>query len=91
MRGLSFTRPGAVKPALSDVSFDVSREDPGGGRVEGNGQFELVQCITGALKPDAGSIRMDGRDVTGASVMERRRLMCSTCRRTASTPGAPRP
>ncbi|MGB4338932.1 MAG: ABC transporter ATP-binding protein [Bacillota bacterium] len=78
VRGLSFTRPGAVKPALSDVSFDVSRgEILGVAGVEGNGQFELVQCITGALKPDAGSIRMDGRDVTGASVMERRRLMCS--------------
>ena len=35
--------------------------------VSGNGQSELVQALTGARAPAAGSIRLTGVDVTGAS------------------------
>jgi ABC-type uncharacterized transport system ATPase subunit len=35
--------------------------------VEGNGQRELFDALTGELAPDEGSIEIDGRDVTGLS------------------------
>jgi simple sugar transport system ATP-binding protein len=34
--------------------------------VDGNGQTELVQAITGIRKPTAGTVLLDGEDVTGA-------------------------
>jgi simple sugar transport system ATP-binding protein len=34
--------------------------------VDGNGQTELVQAITGIRPPTAGRVELDGRDVTGA-------------------------
>jgi simple sugar transport system ATP-binding protein len=34
--------------------------------VDGNGQTELVQAITGIRRPTAGTVRLDGADVTGA-------------------------
>lgn len=51
---------------LKDVSFDVSAgEILGICGVDGNGQSELVKCITGLLKPTSGSIEILGHDVTG--------------------------
>jgi simple sugar transport system ATP-binding protein len=35
--------------------------------VDGNGQSELVQAITGLIHPESGSIRLDGTDVRAAS------------------------
>jgi simple sugar transport system ATP-binding protein len=43
--------------------------------VEGNGQFELVNAITGLIKPSQGSIQVNGTDLTRASILERRRLI----------------
>ena len=40
--------------------------------VEGNGQLELVNAITGLLQPTMGTICVAGEDVTSASVLERR-------------------
>jgi simple sugar transport system ATP-binding protein len=34
--------------------------------VQGNGQTELVEAITGLRPPAAGTVRLDGEDVTGA-------------------------
>jgi simple sugar transport system ATP-binding protein len=34
--------------------------------VDGNGQTELVQAITGLRRPTAGTVTLDGQDVTGA-------------------------
>ncbi len=42
--------------------------------VEGNGQAELVNAIIGTASPDAGSVRLLGRDITHHSVRERREL-----------------
>ncbi len=36
--------------------------------VDGNGQTELVEAITGIRTPAAGRIRMDGKDITGRGV-----------------------
>ncbi len=39
--------------------------------VDGNGQSELIEAITGLRSPDEGAISFNGRDVTGMSRRER--------------------
>jgi ABC-type uncharacterized transport system ATPase subunit len=43
--------------------------------VEGNGQLELVEAIIGLARPETGSIRVQGRDLTDEPILERRRLI----------------
>jgi ABC-type uncharacterized transport system ATPase subunit len=58
-------------PAVRDVSFDVrAGEIVGLAGVDANGQSELIETITGLRKPESGSVRVDGRDVTGRNVRE---------------------
>lgn len=55
-------------PALREVSFRVRKgEIVGVAGVQGNGQTELVEAITGLRKIDAGSVQIDGKDMTNAS------------------------
>ena len=55
-------------PALNDVSLEVtSHEILGVAGVQGNGQTELVETLTGLRKPIAGEIRLNGRDIAGLS------------------------
>ena len=52
--------------AVPGLSFDVrAGEIFGLAGVEGNGQRELVEAIAGMRTPDAGTIVLDGVDVTG--------------------------
>ncbi len=54
--------------ALHNVSFQVqSGEIVGVAGVQGNGQTELVEAITGLRKVDSGHIRINDRDMTNAS------------------------
>ncbi|MDM8530429.1 ABC transporter ATP-binding protein, partial [Anaerolineales bacterium HSG25] len=54
--------------ALDDVSFDIrSGEVLGVAGIQGNGQTEVVEAITGLHKVDAGTITIDGTDVTNSS------------------------
>jgi simple sugar transport system ATP-binding protein len=54
--------------AVDGVSLEVREgEILGIAGVQGNGQTELVEIITGMRRPEAGSIRLTGEDVTGAS------------------------
>ncbi len=39
--------------------------------IDGNGQSELVYALTGLIHQDAGSIRLNGKDITQASIRER--------------------
>jgi general nucleoside transport system ATP-binding protein len=51
---------------VQDVSFDVrGGEIVGIAGVDGNGQTELIDAITGLLKPTAGRVIVGGDDVTG--------------------------
>jgi simple sugar transport system ATP-binding protein len=56
-------------PAVRDVSLAVrGGEIVGLAGVDGNGQTELVDAISGLRRPTAGRITIGGRDVTTASV-----------------------
>lgn len=57
---------------LKDVSFEVQESEILGiAGVEGNGQTELVEALTGLRKPKAGKICLDGKPITDASPRER--------------------
>ncbi|MEO1456917.1 MAG: ABC transporter ATP-binding protein [Pseudomonadota bacterium] len=45
----------------------------------GAGKTTLMQQVSGLLAPDAGTIRLDGRDITEASVAERARAGLGRC------------
>ena len=54
--------------AVADVSFDVrAGEVLGIAGVQGNGQTELVQAITGLRTPQSGKIELLGQDITHAT------------------------
>ena len=56
---------------LDHISFYLrSGEILGVCGVDGNGQSELIRCITGLLRPSAGAIYLDGQNVTGKSPRE---------------------
>jgi general nucleoside transport system ATP-binding protein len=53
--------------AVRGVSFDVrAGEIVGIAGVDGNGQSELIDAISGLTSPTSGRVVLDGRDVTGA-------------------------
>ncbi len=61
---------------LKDISLQVcAGELVGVAGVEGNGQFELVNAITGLLQPTAGTIHVAGAEITHAPILERRRRL----------------
>ena len=56
-------------PALQGLSLQVrAGEIVGVAGVDGNGQSELVETITGLRVPRAGRVRVGGRDITGSGV-----------------------
>jgi len=61
-------------PALRGVSFDLrAGEILGIAGVEGNGQSELVQVLTGLRQPASGTVLLAGRDVTHLNARQLRR------------------
>lgn len=63
------------KDILKGVSFVVRPgEILGVAGVEGNGQRELVEILTGLRQPHAGSVLIDGRDLAGKSPREIRNM-----------------
>jgi simple sugar transport system ATP-binding protein len=62
-------------PAVREVSFDVrAGEIVGIAGVDGNGQTELVEAITGMRKHTNGSIFLNGKDISAAGSLKRRRM-----------------
>jgi simple sugar transport system ATP-binding protein len=58
--------------ALKDFSIELrAGEILGVAGVEGNGQTELVEALTGLRKAESGSIRVSGKDITRLPVRER--------------------
>jgi simple sugar transport system ATP-binding protein len=56
-------------PAVRGLSLEVrAGEIVGVAGVDGNGQSELVEAITGLRVPRAGRIRVAGKDITGTGV-----------------------
>jgi len=68
---LAVTDDRAVR-AVDDLSFSVREGEIFGiAGVDGNGQRELVEAITGLLAPESGTIRFEGEDVSDRSRRER--------------------
>jgi ABC-type uncharacterized transport system ATPase subunit len=66
VKGLSV--PGKHGPAVNNVSFTVRLgEIVGIAGIEGNGQTELIEALSGLARPSAGSVEFDGKDVTNMS------------------------
>lgn len=58
-------------PAVKDVSFQVREgEILGIAGVDGNGQGELIEAITGLRKPENGEIIISGKNIAGKSPRE---------------------
>jgi ABC-type uncharacterized transport system ATPase subunit len=65
VEGLSATNNRGVE-ALKSVSLDVrAGEIVGIAGVDGNGQTELIECLTGLRKPKAGRILLGDKEITG--------------------------
>lgn len=65
--GLSYRDEKNVE-RLNDVSFELhSGEILGICGVDGNGQSELIKCITGLKKPTSGKVQINNSDCTGMS------------------------
>jgi ABC-type uncharacterized transport system ATPase subunit len=61
---------------LQDISLQVhSGEIVGVAGVEGNGQFEWVNIIMGLQTPSAGHLCVNGTDLSGTTILERRHLI----------------
>ena len=62
-------------PACRGISFKLhSCEILGIAGVEGNGQSELTEAVTGMRRINSGSIKFDGKDVTGFSPRALRKM-----------------
>lgn len=58
--------------AVKDISFNVRRgEIVCIAGIDGNGQSEFVQALTGLEKMSAGKITFNGKDITSASIREK--------------------
>ncbi|HEX7003122.1 MAG TPA: ABC transporter ATP-binding protein [Trueperaceae bacterium] len=75
VNGLQVRGDTSEKPVVDGVSMEVrGGEILGVAGIEGNGQSELVEAIAGLREAIAGTIVMDGRDVTGIDARGRRQL-----------------
>jgi len=72
VKGLSALNARGI-PALRKVNFSVKEgEIVGIAGVEGNGQTELIESISGMLQPTEGEVLFKGKDITKLSVRSRR-------------------
>ena len=70
-RGLTY-RAQSGRTLVDDATFEVNAgEVVGIAGVEGNGQFELCQMLLGLMRPAAGTVHLEGADVTNHSTQYR--------------------
>jgi len=75
IEGLNLTNSEGHK-LLQDINLQVrAGEIVGVAGVEGNGQFELVNAIIGVQEATGGKIHINGKDITHASILDRRKLV----------------
>ena len=68
LAGITLAGSGS-KPVLDDINLSVhAGEIVGIAGISGNGQSELLQVISGLTKPDAGALRLQGKDIKESSV-----------------------
>lgn len=73
-RNLHVTRPSGTA-ALDDVSLALHRgEILGICGVEGNGQAELIEVLSGLRRPESGSVLLKGQDITSTGPNPRRAM-----------------
>jgi ABC-type uncharacterized transport system ATPase subunit len=64
-----------ARDLLTDISFDVrAGEIVGIAGVEGNGQTELVEILSGLRQPTAGKISLEGKELRGLSARQIKEL-----------------
>lgn len=62
-------------PAVKDVSFTVrTGEIVGIAGIEGNGQTELIEALSGLIRASAGRVEFAGKDITNRSAREMKEL-----------------
>ena len=62
-------------PAVNDVSFVVrSGEIVGIAGIEGNGQTELIEALSGLIRTTDGRVEFDGQDITNLSARKLKEL-----------------
>ncbi|MBJ7330152.1 MAG: ABC transporter ATP-binding protein [Solirubrobacteraceae bacterium] len=72
IRGVTVRTPGDDAPRLDDVTLHVEEgEIVGLAGVEGNGQSELARVLAGVVRPDGGTVRLSGEDVTAVDAISR--------------------
>jgi general nucleoside transport system ATP-binding protein len=73
VKNLSVT--GNHGPAVHDVSFSVrAGEIVGIAGIEGNGQTELIEALSGLRSTSAGNVEFDGKDITNVSARHLKEL-----------------
>mgnify|MGYP000961840409 FL=1 len=72
VRNLNVSSKIHKKDAVKNISFDIKAgEIVCLAGIDGNGQTELVNALTGLDRVDSGSIILKGKDITKASIRER--------------------
>lgn len=66
---------GKTVNSINGVSFAVrAGEIVGVAGIEGNGQTELIEALSGLIKSNGGSVEFDGKDITDRSARELKEL-----------------
>lgn len=75
-RNVTFTYPGAAKPTLQNVSFQIAPKEKVAviGKV-GSGKTTVSKLILGLYQPDSGSVLIDGVDVRQIDPSDLRRAL----------------
>ena len=75
VEGLTVASKTSKKDAVKDASLEVrAGEVVCLAGIEGNGQSEFVYAVTGLERPSAGTVTMQGKDITKTPIRERSKM-----------------